>query len=52
MKAADLIEQMEALRDDRQRDVLLRFFKTQPGEYGEGDAFLGIRNSMVRLMVR
>ena len=52
MKAADLIEQMEALRDDRQRDVLLRFFKTQPGEYGEGDEFLGIRNPMVRLIVR
>ena len=52
MKAADLIEQMEALRDDRQRDMLLRFFKTQPGEYGEGDEFLGIRNPMVRLIVR
>lgn len=52
MKAEDIIQQMEALRDDAQREVLMRFFKTAPGEYGAGDEFLGIRNPTVRLVVK
>ena len=31
---------------------LLRFFKTGPGEYGEGDRFRGIRTPALRAMVR
>ena len=41
--AGDIIEYMETLQDEDQRRVLMRFFKTGPGEYGEGDEFLGLK---------
>ena len=34
---------MESLRNEEQRQALMRFFKTAPGEYGYGDEFLGVR---------
>ena len=43
MKADEVITYMESLRNDRQRRELMRFFKTGPGEYGEGDEFLGLK---------
>ncbi len=43
---------MTALRDEAQRRVLMRFFKTGPGEYGEGDEFLGIRVPETRLIAK
>ena len=45
-------EYMESLRDEEQRVGLMRFFKTGPGEYGEGDEFLGIKVPQTREVVR
>lgn len=43
---------MESLRNEEQRGVLMRFFKTGPGEYGEGDEFLGLKVPQTREMVK
>ena len=43
---------METLQDEKQRQVLMRFFKTGPGEYGEGDKFLGLKVPQTREVVK
>ena len=43
---------MESLRNDEQREILMRFFKTGPGEYGFGDEFLGLKVPQTREVVR
>ena len=43
---------MESLRNDNQREILMRFFKTGPGEYGEGDEFLGLKVPQTRAIVK
>ncbi len=40
------------MADDSHARQLQRFFKTGPGEYGEGDKFVGLRNPQVRLVVK
>lgn len=52
MAAQEIITYMESLRDERQRETLMRFFKTGPGEYGYGDEFLGIKVPQTREVVR
>ncbi len=50
--AKEIISIMETLRDDKQRDILMRFFKTAKGEYGYGDEFLGLKVPQTREIVR
>lgn len=47
-----LLEQMVAKADPAQAAGLSRFFKTGPGQYGEGDKFLGIKVPMTREAVK
>ena len=50
--AREIIDYMESLRDDEQRRVLMRFFKTEPGDYGYGDEFLGLKVPQTREVVK
>ena len=50
--AREIIDYMETLRDEEQRQILMRFFKTAPGEYGYGDEFLGIKVPQTREVVK
>lgn len=52
MTAREIIQYMESLHDEEQRQVLMRFFKTAPGEYGYGDEFLGIKVPKTREVVK
>ena len=52
MTAKEIIAYMESLRNEKQREVLMRFFKTGPGEYGEGDEFLGLKVPQTREVVK
>lgn len=52
MHAEEIITYMESLRDDKQRQILMRFFKTGPGEYGYGDEFLGLKVPQTREIVK
>ncbi len=51
MTAQEIIKHMESLQDDKQRQGLIRFFKTGKGEYGEGDEFLGLKVPQTRVIV-
>lgn len=50
--AKEIIGYMESLRNDKQQEILMRFFKTGPGEYGEGDEFLGLKVPQTRAIVK
>ena len=50
--AREIIDYMESLHNEEQRRVLMGFFKTGPGEYGEGDEFLGLKVPQTREVVK
>ena len=52
MTAGEIIGYMESLRNEKQRQALMRFFKTGPGQYGEGDEFLGLKVPQTREIVK
>ena len=52
MTAGDVVAYMESLKNEEQRKILMRFFKTGPGEYGEGDEFLGLKVPQTREIVK
>ena len=50
--AQEIIHYMESQRNDEQRQILMGFFKTAPGEYGYGDEFLGLKVPQTREVVK
>ncbi len=50
--AQEIIDYMETLQNEEQRQILMRFFKTAEGEYGYGDEFLGLKVPQTREVVR
>jgi 3-methyladenine DNA glycosylase AlkD len=52
MTAAQILSRLREMANPRAAELAQRFFKTGPGEYGEGDLFLGIRVPVIRTLVR
>jgi len=51
-KAENIEEALRSMADERQARQMRRFFKTGPGQYGEGDIFIGLKNPQVRMVVK
>lgn len=50
--AKEVTEAMQMLENEEQRRVLMGFFKTGVGQYGEGDSFLGLRVPETRAVAK
>jgi 3-methyladenine DNA glycosylase AlkD len=42
MKAEDIRRELKSMADPDKAAIMQRFFKTGPGQYGEGDIFIGV----------
>jgi 3-methyladenine DNA glycosylase AlkD len=52
MKAKTARKRLKDLGSNEKAEVAQRFFKTGPGEYGEGDVFLGVRVPELRRLAK
>ena len=48
----DIGQTLLMLANEKKRQILMRFFQTNKGEYGEGNQFLGITNPQIRDVVK
>ena len=51
-RVKDIEQSLHMLANEEKRKVLMRFFKTGKGQYGEGDKFLGVINPHIRNVVK
>lgn len=52
MSARDVRNELKGLADPEKAKILQRFFKTGPGQYGEGDIFVGVMVPKSRLVAK
>ena len=52
MTAQEISKRLRKLANREQAAISQKFFKTGPGEYGEGDIFIGIRVPILRKLVK
>jgi len=52
MTAAEARKELNALASPEVAASSARFFKTGPGQYGEGDTFIGVRVPALRKLAR
>lgn len=52
LTAEEFVKRIKSHGSEENRKVFLRFFKAGPGEYGEGDVFIGVRMAQLRALTR